>query len=144
MSCVRWSRLALASVIAVTVSGLACSDDPGGNPTAEAARKALTSALEMWRGGGKPDDLASVDPPIHVVDSEWTNGQRLTDFEIIREEPAEQDKRFTVKLVRTSPGKTEEVVYIVLGSGSISVFRDADYKRTMNMDNNPVPKKKRR
>ena len=26
----------------------------------------------------------------------------------------------------------------------LAVYRDADYERTMNMDNNPVPKKKRR
>ena len=145
MTCARCSYRLLSSVmLTVATVSLACNGDAGGNPTAEDARKSLVTALETWRGGGKPAELASVDPPIHVIDSEWTNGQKLTGFEIVREESAELDKRFTVKLVRTPPGKTEEVVYIVLGSGTHSVFREADYERTMNMDNNPVPKKKRR
>ena len=52
-------------------------------------------------------------------------------------------KRFAVKLVRVPPAKEEEVIYIVLGAGPLSVFRDEDYERAMNMDNNPAPKKRR-
>ncbi len=133
-----------ALAIAIALLGVSCND-PSLNPQLSDARASLQTALEAWRSGKSPRDLESAQPPIHIIESEWTNGQKLSEFQILREEPSDADKRFAVKLVRGAPAsKEEEVTYIVLGSGSLSIFRDKDYERTMNMDNNPVPKKKRR
>ncbi|OJW13035.1 MAG: hypothetical protein BGO49_19695 [Planctomycetales bacterium 71-10] len=113
------------------------------NPTASDARAALEATLSAWKAGKMPADLASSIPPVHATDSEWANGRKLVEYQILREEPSESDKRFVVKLVHAAPAKDEEVAYIVLGAETKSVFRAEDYDRTMNMDNNPAPKKRR-
>ena len=64
--------------------------------------------------------------------------------EILREEPSESDKRFAVRLTYAAPAGVAEVRYIVLGASQLAVFREEDYERTLNMDNNPSAKKKRR
>jgi len=142
----RRDLAAWAIAFATMGIGFGCGcDGPSANPTAADARASLESALAAWRDGKKPTDLASAEPPILMVDGEWTKGGRLADFEVLREEPSESDKRFVVKLVHVPPAaEDEEVVYIVLGAGPISVFRAEDYERTMNMDNNPTPTPRKR
>lgn len=144
----RHARVArsLALLLLTAATGLACGGDSGVNPSADDARTALEAALTGWRDGKTPADMANAPVPVHVVDTEWTNGRKLAAFEILREEPSEADKRFIVKLVSPPPAKVkeEEVLYIVLGAETKSVYRSEDFERTMNMDNNPVPKKKRR
>ncbi|WP_165253469.1 hypothetical protein [Paludisphaera soli] len=137
-----WRRVLSRAVLAVAAVLQGCGD-PGVNPSRQDARAALEAALSSWKSGKTPADLATSSPPINVVDGEWAAGRKLADFEILREEPSAADKRFAVKLVRTPPAKDEEVVYIVLGAETVSVFRAEDYDRTMNMDNNPAPKKRR-
>ena len=116
---------------------------PSMNPSADRARKALEAALTAWQKGDRPGMIAGTDPPVQAVDNEWTNGRKLATFEILREQPSEADKRFVVKLKYKAPEVTAEVIYVVLGASPIAVFREEDYARTLNMDNNPVPKKKR-
>lgn len=136
-------RCALAAALSICLLGPSCGG-PSMNPEPQKARSALEAALEAWRAGKKPGDLAQADPPIQVADNEWTNGRKLASFEILREEPSESDKRFTAKLSYAGPAASDEVLYIVLGSHPIAVFREEDYERTLNMDNNPTAKKKRR
>ena len=114
---------------------------PSMNPPADRARVALEAALNAWREGKKPGMIAGTDPPVQVADNEWTNGRKLAGFEILREQPSEADKRFVVKLTHAAPAASVEAVYIVLGVSPIAVFREEDYARMMNMDNNPTPKK---
>lgn len=108
---------------------------------ADEARSALETALSTWREDGQPSTLATADPPILVADSEWTNGRKITGFEILRDEPSETDQRFTVALRFDGQNDPVEVLYIVIGTHPVSVFREDDYERTINMDNNPAPKK---
>ncbi len=113
------------------------------NPGADQARTALEAALEAWRAGEKPGLIPGTDPPVQAVDNDWTNGRKLVAFEILREQPSDSDKRFVVKLTHAAPAATVETVYIVLGVSPIAVFREDDYHRTLNMDNNPTTKRKR-
>jgi hypothetical protein len=114
------------------------------NPAPDRARAALEASLNAWREGKRPGNIAGTDPPVQAVDNDWTNGRKLTAFEILREQPSESDKRFVVKLTHAAPAATAEAVYVVLGASPIAVFREEDYTRTLNMDNNPTPRKRGR
>lgn len=135
-------RVAAFAAVVVAAACLACGG-PNVNPTEKDARAALDAALEAWRAGKKPTDLATAATPVNVVDGVWTNGRELADYQVLQEVPSEADKRFKVKLVYDNPASDEEVVYIILGAEARSVFRSEDYDRTMNMDNNPTPKRRR-
>lgn len=128
--------LAAASAIVLP----ACSKPVNPVPKAEIARAALETSLTAWRDGKKPTETAKNDPPVQSMDSDWNNGKKLGSFEILREEPSETDKRFVVKLKYASPPSESEVTYVVLATQPVAVFREDDYTRTMNMDNNPTAK----
>lgn len=117
------------------------------DPPAEVARSALDSALAAWRDGKTPADLAGATPSVQVVDHDWTLGRKLRSFEVLRAEPSTADKRFAAKLDLDAPAATAEVVYVVVGTGPVAVYRLEDYNRTLNMDDGPAaakPKAKRR
>jgi hypothetical protein len=114
------------------------------NPSADRARTALETSLNAWREGKRPGNIEGTDPPVQAIDNDWTNGRKLTAFEILREQPSESDKRFIVKLTYAAPVAQAETTYVVLGASPVAVFREEDFARTLNMDNNPTPKKTRR
>jgi hypothetical protein len=146
MHSIRTSRrLALGAAVVLLILGSSCGG-PSMNPSADRARTALEASLNAWREGEKPGNIEGTNPPVQAVDNEWTNGRKLESFEILGEQPSESDKRFTVKLTYTAATKVkpEEVLYIVVGVSPIAVFREEDYARTLNMDNNPQPKGKSR
>ena len=137
-------RLALGAALAILLVVPSCGG-PNMNPAADRARGALEASLKAWREGKKPGNIEGADPPVQAVDNDWSNGQKLTAFEVLREQPSASDKRFVVKLTyATPPAAPPEVVYVVVGASPIAVFREEDYNRTLNMDNNPTPAKKRR
>jgi hypothetical protein len=118
-------------------------------PTASTARAALDSALSAWKNGEGADALAAKSPSVQAVDSHWRAGQRLTSYEVVKEEPGEGDQRFTVRLTEDdpksktkSPVSSKEVTYVVIGRDPIWVYRDEDYTRLLNMDDNPQPTRK--
>jgi hypothetical protein len=43
-------------------------------------RQALLIALDAWKAGDEPDNLAQRTPPIHVKDGDWKSGLRLKDY----------------------------------------------------------------
>ncbi len=138
-------KLAMGFVLAgVMMTAISCGG-PSVVPRAEIARSSLETALTAWRDGKKPGDLAQQTPPIQVVDNEWTTGRKLSSFEIGAETPSEADKRFTVKLNYANSKAEESVTYVIIGTDPVAVYREADFLRTLNMDNNPkAPAQKRR
>jgi hypothetical protein len=136
------TRIPLGAALLLLGSLPACGG-PSMNPPADRARSALEAALNAWREGKGPGLVAGTDPPVQAIDNEWTNGRKLAAFEVLREQPSDGDKRFAVKLTYKAPEAVAEAVYIILGSSPIAVFREEDYARTLNMDNNPTPKRRR-
>jgi hypothetical protein len=114
-------------------------------PTAYEARTSLEAALTAWRDG-KPYGPIDTKPPVHIVDSAWQGGQQIESFQIGDEEDGgDGTKQFVVKLNTKGKSSTEQDVrFVVHGRDPVYVFREEDYKRTLNMDNNPVttPKSK--
>jgi hypothetical protein len=128
-------------LVAVLGLGLLAGCDSGNAryaPSSRDARASLEAALTAWREG-KPAGSIDVKPPVHVVDSAWQNGQQIESFTIGDEQNVDDGtKQFLVKLV-TKPKKSEqEVKFVVHGTDPVYIFREEDYVRTLNMENNPA------
>jgi hypothetical protein len=109
-------------------------------PTSDEAKSSLEAALTAWRDGKPYGSAVESKPPVQVTDSAWQAGLQLESF-AIGEEKDEGDatKQFTVTLKMKKPPGDESVPYYVHGRDPVWVYREEDYKRMINMDNNPVP-----
>jgi hypothetical protein len=82
--------------------------------------------------------LSAATPKVEVVDFEWRAGEALTDYSVGDESTGQGTKTFSSRLtLKGQPPK--DVSYMVLGVDPILIYRDADFTRAMNMDNNPSP-----
>lgn len=126
-----------APVLLAVPSG--CSDGHARyTPVSSEAAAALEKALTAWRDG-KPYGVIDTKPPVQVVDLVWQEGQQIESFQIgTEEDPGDGTKQFAVKLKMKKPAGEKDVRYVVHGRDPIWVFRDEDYKRALNMENNPV------
>jgi len=107
-------------------------------PSAGEARSSLEAALTAWRDG-KTIGEVEAKPAVHVVDSAWQGGQQIDSFQIGDEEDGgDGTKQFVVGLMMKKAKGTQDVRYVVHGRDPVWVYREEDYKRTLNMDNNPV------
>jgi hypothetical protein len=117
-------------------------------PSASTARAALDSALSAWKNGEAADTLAAKSPSVQAVDTHWRAGAKLESYEVVKEAPGDGDQRFTVLLAendsktKATGSAKKEVTYIVIGRDPVWVYRDEDYTRFINMDDNPAPTRK--
>ncbi len=115
-------------------------------PSTDVARTSLEAALTAWRDG-KPCGPVEGKPPVHAVDSVWQAGARMESFQIGEEEDlGDGTKQFVVKLTmkEAKASRESDVRYVVHGLEPVYVFREDDYKRALNMDNNPEPPRTRK
>lgn len=100
-------------------------------PKGNAAKAALTVALDAWKSGReKPGTLDSQKPAVEVQDSIWGSGRKLKDFQIGDEQPSSDGPtRFAVQLTFESEPTTEQAEYYVVGKDPLWVMRDKDYHR---------------
>lgn len=120
----RW--LALAVVLLFAGCG-------GGTPSAAPldapqARDVLKTALDAWKGGGTIESLQSKEPPIHVLDVDWSKGSKLVQYSVGGEgTPADGNLVLPVELtIQDAAGKETKlaVKYLVTTSPSLTVMRD--------------------
>ena len=134
-----WPRAIVLTVLALPFLG--CS--PSGallNP--REARVALTTALDAWKAGKKPDALASSPNALTAVDAQWQAGQVLEDYLVDGdgvEEASLPGPAFAVKLRVKGVSAEVKTRYIVFGREPTWVYREDDWTRLLNMDNNPRP-----
>jgi hypothetical protein len=108
-------------------------------PTSDEARSSLDAALSAWRDG-KPYGSINVTPPVHVGDSAWQSGKQIESFQIGEEQDdGDGTKQFVVTIKMKKPASEQSVRYFVHGRDPVWVYREEDYKRMLNMDNNPAP-----
>ena len=95
--------------------------------------------MTAWREG-KPCGPIDAKPPVQVADTAWQAGQQVESFEI-GEEKDEGDgtRQFVVAIKMKKPPGEQTVRYFVHGRDPVWVYREEDYKRMINMDNNPAP-----
>jgi hypothetical protein len=108
-------------------------------PTPGEARSSLEAALTAWRDG-KPYGSVEATPPVQVGDSAWQSGKQIESFQIGDEQDdGDGTKQFVVTIKLKKPPGDESVRYFVHGRDPVWVYREEDYKRMINMDNNPAP-----
>lgn len=130
----RWYAVVCTALLPLCAAG--CGTSGGGTlPSNDIARTALESALKLWRDGGKPGIVAGTDPAVMVFDTPWAHGDRLKDYEILKDEANVADRQFNVHLTLEKPAQEQDVVYHVIGQGPVQVFRDEDFLRNINMEN---------
>lgn len=134
---ISYIRVVLAPVFVVFSAG--CGEGHARyTPTANEARSSLEAALTAWRAG-KPYGPVDSTPPVTMVDSIWQNGQELESFEIGDQQNADDGtKQFLVKIKLKKAKGSDEIRYVVNGRDPVWVYREDDYKRTLNMDNSPI------
>lgn len=106
------------------------------------ARAALTTALESWKAGTKPDANGKTTSPITLVDSQWGAGQALEDYRLEGDgidETALPGPAFAVTLRVKGAKADTKTRYIIFGREPTWVYREEDWARLLNMDNNPRP-----
>jgi hypothetical protein len=107
-------------------------------PTSDQARSSLEAALTAWRDG-KPYGSVEATPSVNIADSAWQSGQQVESFEIGEEkDDGDGTKQFVVVVKMKKPAGDQSVRYFVHGRDPVWVYREEDYKRMLNMDNNPV------
>jgi hypothetical protein len=107
-------------------------------PAGDSARSAVETVLTAWRDG-KPVDQLLADPPIRVVDSAWREGQKLESFQVLGEEAGDDGTRLVSVRLKPEKSKSErEAVYVVHGRNPMWVYLEDDYRRMLNMDDNPT------
>jgi hypothetical protein len=134
----RYHRLALmaASLLVSLLTGCGASSARF-KPTSDEARSSLEAALTAWRDG-KPYGSVVATPPIQVGDSAWQAGDQVESFEIGEELDDDGTKQFVVAFKMKKPPGDQSVRYYVHGRDPVWIYREEDYKRMLNMDNNPV------
>ena len=117
----------LFSVISIVLPG--CSESPGIQPggDAAAARDALTTALDAWKGGNDPKSLQSGEKAFWVTDEDWKSGKKLTDYRIAEEvEQSGGHWRVCAELTISDSGQSassERICYAVTIAEAISIIR---------------------
>ena len=134
-------RLVAAPVLLSLIAGCG-GENARYKPSSSDAASSLEKALTAWRDG-KPYGALDETPPVRVVDTDWQGGKQLESFEIGQEEdPGDGTKQFAVKLKLKKSAAEQDTRYVVHGRDPVWVYRDEDFKRMMNMDNNPEPPRK--
>ena len=131
-SCVAWTISCLALVI--FESG--CGGGAGEKryvPSASSARQALETALNSWQRGEPPGKIEIAGNSIEVVDSKRQAAQKLTHFEIVKEDGESGPRWFTVRLTLDGSDAGSEARYAVVGRDPIWVFREEDYRQMESM-----------
>ncbi len=138
---IRSSQLYVLAAALLPLAAVGCGASGGVDaykPSTKQARTALETALSAWRDG-KTIDQIEAKPSVRAVDSGWRNGDQIDSFEILDEqETSDGVKQFKVKLGLKSPKEPIETNFMVHGLDPVYVFREEDYKRTIDMDNNPI------
>lgn len=87
----------------------------------------MTTVLDAWKAGKKPEDLAKQNPKVVVQDMDWIQGAKLSDYKVTENsvpKDANLISEVELKLVGTDgKEKKKTVKYIVGTSPVLTVFR---------------------
>ena len=99
-------------------------------PTAEIARKALTTGLQSWHDGHPAGLIEEASPKIIFVDSRHQSGCRLKAFEVLGEFPADKARGVAARVTLDDEdgGEPAVVRFVVLGIDPLWVYRQEDFE----------------
>lgn len=100
------------------------------HPKEPQARKALETALNAWKNDQPMTRITGVKPAVDVQDFQWGDGEKLADFEVLKNEGGSEGPQwYEVKLTLKDSGKEETVKYAVFGIDPLMVYREEDYNK---------------
>ena len=101
-------------------------------PESERAKAALDAALSAWKNGQQPSQVEFDSLLLHVEDSDWKEGKKLTGYTIVSDsapsDTEHQARAFTVKITLDDAPAPVEVKYFVVGK-QLLVARDIDFAK---------------
>jgi hypothetical protein len=103
-------------------------------PDEDKARSALETALGAWQNGDAPGKIETPNYSVQVADSQRKPGQRLRDYQILGEAPADAECCYAVRLFLENPTQEQTVRFVVLGLDPVWVMRHEDYMMTLHWD----------
>ncbi|HEY8505851.1 MAG TPA: hypothetical protein VIL46_14800 [Gemmataceae bacterium] len=101
----------------------------GGKPDLDRAEQVVRTALDAWKGGGKPEQLNG--QGIQIAEPDWSAGYRLLDYELknASAQPQQGPRVVVVLHLQDRAGKkvSSEVAYEVIfkDPDKVSIGRDA-------------------
>jgi hypothetical protein len=105
-----------------------CGGSAAGPVDEGLAQSSLAAALDAWKGGKLPSELARASPAINVGDSLWEDGWKLVNYKV--HGPAKSygvHIRVPVTLTVQKPPKKSQMIkgtYVVASDPVISVIRE--------------------
>lgn len=131
-------RRRLTVVLLALAAASGCGGGSATLPSSTESKTALQNALEAWKTGTPASALAESKPSIQAVDHEWAAGKRLDAYAIGAEEPGDGHKTFAVSISLKGSSSPTDVRYMIFGHNPIRVYRDDDFTRMANMEDNPT------
>jgi hypothetical protein len=120
------NKLIRTSLLAVLLAS-GCGTHLQAPADPDQARDALRTALDAWQRGDRPDSLAGAGQGVQVNDPDWSEGCRLTRYDIAGDgKRAGIDLRYQVTLTLTDSNGNrvrKDAVYVVGTSPVLSVVR---------------------
>jgi|CXWL01.1.fsa_nt_gi hypothetical protein len=133
----RWLANWIALAACLHLAGCARDGEQRFMPEPDVARAALAAVLNDWQAGKSLGPISGP-PLIQVADTQRRAGQVLLGYEILGELPADNDRRFQVRLTLDQPAAEEKVQYVVVGIDPLWVLRLEDYDMVTHWDH-PMP-----
>jgi hypothetical protein len=98
-------------------------------PSQEVAQRALNIALTAWqKGKAPPGKVQDAAPEIHLVETHYRPGQKLTAFKVLGPTTGEMASCYAVILTLDNPREEVRVRYVVLGDDPLWVMRYEDLR----------------
>ena len=132
-------RLTLVLLALAATSG--CGGGNAPLPSGSEARTALQTALDAWKDGKSASSLVDGKPTVQAVDHDWAAGLALDAYVIGDEQSGDGNKTFTVSITLKGSSAPTDARYMIFGRDPIRVYRDDDFTRMANMEDNPTSSK---
>jgi hypothetical protein len=114
------------SLLFLFISG--CADKVGGPVNSNLALQTLEMVLESWKEGSAPEELLKQSSPIIVQETEWTDENKLVDYEVLDGETSSGPNLVAtvkLKLSKADGAITEKTAtYLVTTSPKLTVYRN--------------------
>ena len=104
------------------------------HPSLENLKKRAKALKRAWQNGDAPGKIETPNYSVQVADSQRKPGQRLRDYQILGEAPADAECCYAVRLFLENPTQEQTVRFVVLGLDPVWVMRHEDYMMTLHWD----------
>lgn len=131
VSAARKRVIGVIGGLAGTLILMGCSSGPvelAGDK--DGAQTVLSTTLDAWKAGQKPDDLKNEKPAVYVADEDWQAGSTLKAYEVTGT-PMETGGHWRVSVLLTlsangQPEMQKDVAYAVTLAPAVTVLRADD------------------